>query len=56
MVKDEKKIDEVDGVPREREGTRPDFSVPPPRKKLPKELQQTLDSDEKMWEVMYEGR
>ena len=32
MAKDDKKIDEVDGVAREREGTRPDFSVPPPRK------------------------
>ncbi|KAF2684265.1 hypothetical protein K458DRAFT_417857 [Lentithecium fluviatile CBS 122367] len=56
MAKDDKKIEEVDGVAREREGTRPDFSVPPPRKKLPKDLQETLDNDEKMWEIMYEGR
>ncbi|KAL1598610.1 hypothetical protein SLS60_007750 [Paraconiothyrium brasiliense] len=57
MVKDDKKItEEVDGVPREREGTRPDFSIPPPRKQLPKELQQTLDSDEKMWEILTDGR
>jgi len=56
MAKDDKKIDEVDGVAREREGTRPDFSVPPPRKKLPKDIQATLDDEEKMWEVMYEGR
>jgi hypothetical protein len=56
MAKDDKKIDEVDGIPREREGTRPDFSVPPPRKKLPKDMQATLDNDEKMWEIMYDGR
>jgi hypothetical protein len=56
MAKDDKKIDEVDGIPREREGTRPDFSVPPPRKKLPKDMQATLDNEEKMWEIMYDGR
>lgn len=56
MAKDDKPKDEVDGVPRERDGTRPDFSVPPPRKKLPKSLQETLDSEEKMWDTMYEGR
>jgi len=56
MAKDDKKIDEVDGVHRERDSTRPDFSIPPPRKKLPKELQQTLDSDEKMWELISDGR
>lgn len=56
MAKDDKKIEEVDGVPREREGTRPDLSTLPARKKLPKELQDTLDNEEKMWEVMYEGR
>jgi len=54
MAKDDKG-GEVDGVIREREGARPDFSTPPPRKKLPKELQDTLDNEEKMWEVMYEG-
>lgn len=56
MAKDEKKIEEVDGVPRERDGTRPDFSIPPPRKKLPKGLQDTLDSEEKMWEILSDGR
>ncbi|PVI04474.1 hypothetical protein DM02DRAFT_669080 [Periconia macrospinosa] len=55
MAKDDKGGEEVDGVIREREGKRPDFSTPPPRKKLPKELQDTLDNEEKMWEVMYEG-
>lgn len=38
-----------------RQGTRPDFSVPPPRKQLPKELQDTLDNEEKLWEVLYDG-
>lgn len=27
----------------------------PPRKKLPTKLQETLDSEEKMWEVLVEG-
>jgi fission process protein 1 len=53
MAKDDKKVEEVE---REREGTRPDFSIPPPRKVLPKNLQDTLDSEEKMWEIMYDGR
>jgi hypothetical protein len=43
-------------VPVERTGSPPDFSIPPARKKLPKELQDTLDSEEKMWETMYEGK
>ncbi|KAF2278866.1 uncharacterized protein EI97DRAFT_448678 [Westerdykella ornata] len=33
----------------------PDFSVLPPRKKLPKALQETLDNEEKLWDVLYEG-
>ncbi|KIW06023.1 uncharacterized protein PV09_03202 [Verruconis gallopava] len=32
------------------------LSEPLPRTKLPKELQATLDDDEKLWEVVYEGR
>ena len=56
MAKDSnKKIDEVDGVPVERQGARPDFSIPPPRKQLPKELQDTLNDEEKLWEVLYDG-
>lgn len=27
----------------------------PPRKKLPSKLQETLDNEEKMWEVLVEG-
>jgi hypothetical protein len=56
MAKDSnKKIEEVDGVPVERQGARPDFSIPPPRKQLPKELQDTLNDEEKLWEVLYDG-
>ncbi|KAF2877272.1 mitochondrial 18 KDa protein-domain-containing protein [Massariosphaeria phaeospora] len=56
MAKDSKRPTEADDVPHERAGTRPDFSVPPPRKQLPKELQDTLDSEEKLWELMVEGK
>jgi fission process protein 1 len=56
MVNGDKRAPEVDGVPRERQDGRPDFTIPPPRKQLPKELQDTLDSDEKMWEVLTDGR
>jgi hypothetical protein len=56
MAKDaNKKVEEVNGVPVERQGTRPDFSIPPPRKQLPKELQDTLNDEEKLWEVLYDG-
>ncbi|KAH7071054.1 mitochondrial 18 KDa protein-domain-containing protein [Paraphoma chrysanthemicola] len=48
--------DDFTDIPHERSDPRPDFSTPPPRKKLPKELQSTLDDDEKLWEVMYEGK
>ncbi|KAF2107819.1 mitochondrial 18 KDa protein-domain-containing protein [Lophiotrema nucula] len=56
MAKDDKKPDAFADIPHEREGTRPDFTTPPARKALPKDLQETLDSDEKMWEIMYEGK
>ncbi|KAF1960693.1 hypothetical protein CC80DRAFT_403445 [Byssothecium circinans] len=52
MAKDDKNFSDI---PHEREGTRPDFSTPPPRKKLPKEIQATLDDEEKLWETLYEG-
>ncbi|KAH7131853.1 mitochondrial 18 KDa protein-domain-containing protein [Dendryphion nanum] len=57
MAKNDKnRSDEFSDIPHEREGTRPDFSVPPPRKKLPNSIQDTLDDDEKLWELMYEGK
>ncbi|KAF1923084.1 uncharacterized protein M421DRAFT_426187 [Didymella exigua CBS 183.55] len=57
MAKDDKPvIEEVDGVERIRKEARPDFSVPPPRKQLPKDVQAVLDDDEKMWETISDGR
>ena len=56
MAKDSEKKDEFGDVPHERAEKRPDFSVPPPRKRLPKDLQDTLNDDEKLWAVMYEGK
>jgi fission process protein 1 len=57
MAKDNKTAAEkFDDIPHERADPRPDFSKPPPRKQLPKELQDTLNDDEKLWEVMYEGK
>jgi hypothetical protein len=56
MAKDSNKsVEEVNGVPTERQGPRPDFSTPPPRKQLPKEIQDTLNDEEKLWEVLYDG-
>ena len=55
MAKDDKKAVEVDNIPQERTGTRPDPAVLPARKRLPKELQDTLDNEEKLWEVLYDG-
>ncbi|KAF2262216.1 hypothetical protein CC78DRAFT_534982 [Lojkania enalia] len=54
MAKDDRKED-VEDIPRERAGRRPDFSTPPPRKALPKELQDTLNNEENLWEDFYEG-
>lgn len=56
MAKDDKLGDKFDDIPHERKDPRPDFSTPPPRKRLPKEIQNTLDDDEKLWEVLYEGK
>lgn len=57
MAKDDKPvIEEVDGVERIRKEARPDFSVPPPRKQLPKDIQTVLDDEEKMWETISDGR
>lgn len=56
MAKDSKLKEEFTDIPHERKDTRPDFSTPPPRKNLPKELQDTLNDEEKMWEVLYAGK
>lgn len=44
--------DPIDDIPHERKEPRPDFSKPIPRKPLPKELQNILNDEEKLWEVM----
>ncbi|CAO2652790.1 Nn.00g022010.m01.CDS01 [Neocucurbitaria sp. VM-36] len=56
MAKDDKRSEEVNGGSQKPQGTPPDLSVLPPRKRLPKELQETLNDEEKLWEVMYEGK
>lgn len=38
-------------IPHVRKDPRPDFTAPLPAKKLPKYLQDTIDSEEKYWEV-----
>jgi fission process protein 1 len=43
-------------IPHERNETRPDFSKPLPRGKLPSELQQVFDSDSGLWETISEGK
>ncbi|KAH9868813.1 hypothetical protein J1614_007887 [Plenodomus biglobosus] len=55
MARDDRPAEDVNGVVPDRRGNRPDFSVLPPRKQLPKELQDTLDNEEKLWEVLYDG-
>jgi fission process protein 1 len=56
MAKGDDRVEKYEDVPHERKDPRPDFSVPPARKQLPKELQDTLNDEEKMWEVLYEGK
>ncbi|KAF2091364.1 hypothetical protein K490DRAFT_31502 [Saccharata proteae CBS 121410] len=53
MAKDDSGEDKT--IERLRNEPRPDFSQPPPRKRLPKALQDTLDDDEKLWETLYDG-
>ena len=49
--------DGLDDIPHERGEPRPDFSKPPPpAKKLPASLTETLESEEKLWDVLYEGK
>ena len=55
MARDDKKVEDLAHTPEDTR-TRPDFSIPPPRKKLPKSIQDTLDNEEKLWETLYEGR
>ncbi|KAK5018660.1 mitochondrial 18 KDa protein-domain-containing protein [Cryomyces antarcticus] len=54
MVKNENGED-LNGIPRVRKEPRPDFSKPLPPAKLPKELEDTLNNEEKLWEALYDG-
>jgi fission process protein 1 len=57
MAKDNKTlVDKFEDIPHERKDPRPDFSTPPPRKQLPKQLKDTLNDDEQLWDVLYEGK
>jgi mitochondrial fission process protein 1 len=51
----EKKDDFAD-IPHERTEPRPDFSKPLPKSKLPQSLQDTLNNEEKLWDILYEGK
>nr|POE87993.1 mitochondrial fission process protein 1 [Quercus suber] len=52
MARDKPSENEVQHI---RSEPRPDFSQPLPRKKLPAELQATLDNEEKLWESITSG-
>jgi len=54
MAKDKK--DDFPDIPHERAEPRPDFSKPLPHTTLPKSLQDTLDNDDKLWDILYEGK
>ena len=47
----------LNDIPHTRSEKRPDFSSKPlPERSVPKSIQDTLDNDEKLWELLYEGR
>jgi hypothetical protein len=46
--------DTENDIPRKRKEPRPDFFKPLPTVKLPESIQKTLDSEQKMWEVLDE--
>lgn len=56
MARKNNDSDNLDDIPHVRNEPRPDFSKPLPPAKLPKEIQDTLNDDEKWWEVLYSGR
>ncbi|KAH0555874.1 hypothetical protein GP486_006181 [Trichoglossum hirsutum] len=55
MAKKDKDKNPADGIPHIRPEKRPDFSVPPPREKLPDELQRIVDDDDTLLERIYDG-
>ena len=48
--------DDLDDIPHNRKEPRPDFNAPPAAKKLPQSIQDTLNDDDKLWELIYEGK
>lgn len=53
MVKDNSDNEHLSSVPHERNEPRPDFSKQPlPRKPLPKDLQDVLNSEERLWDIV----
>ena len=58
MANDDPKTDpdQLKTIPHERKEQRPNFTDPLPRKALPAELQKTLDSEEKFWDVLASGK
>ena len=52
MAKDK----DLDDIPHERTEPRPDFTKPPPAKKLPEELQRNLNDDERLWSILTSGQ
>lgn len=56
MAPSDKNDSEVDTIPHERKEPRPDFSKPLPRKKLPADLQNTLDNEDRFWDVLTTGQ
>ncbi|KAK4498867.1 hypothetical protein PRZ48_009377 [Zasmidium cellare] len=56
MSSNDKNSSELDTIPHERKEPRPDFSQPLPRKKLPADLQKTLDNEERFWDVLTTGQ
>lgn len=57
MAKDDKtNLTAFDDIPHERKEPRPDFSKPLPHVNLPASIEKTLEDDEKMWELISEGK
>ena len=49
--------EKINDIPHTRNEKRPDFSSKPlPERSVPRSIQETLDNDEKLWALLYEGR
>ncbi|KAK3672033.1 hypothetical protein LTR78_008002 [Recurvomyces mirabilis] len=49
-------LDQLKSIEHERTEPRPDFSKPVPRKTLPKDLQDTMNDEERFWDVLSSGK